>query len=189
MIRTVFGQNQWNPDDFILAYSHRFTETPAFTQNSNHISNRVNPNHREGFDNISLLTKETYSSGAKAEITCSFEGLGCPEIIFVEKPELCEDGATRYGACFEIVLYTDGVNVWRHFREDGKCFWHKRLGVNFPVEENVPHHLTAEYKDNYLTVTVDGHKFTLRTEDMFEQFHFGLTLCEGIARVYDMETE
>ena len=66
MIRTAFGQNQWNPEDFILAYSHRFTETPAFTQGFDHIGNSINPNHREGFDNISLLTKETFSSGTKA---------------------------------------------------------------------------------------------------------------------------
>jgi len=190
MDKLMFGKNRWTDADVQRAYSFRFTETPAFVQEDDCIGSGVNQAHREGFDNISLLTREKYSAGTRAEITCSFEGLGCPEIIFVGETELCEDGATRYGACFEVVLYKDGVNVWRHFMDEGrKCHWHKRLGVRFPVAQHEKHTLTAEMKENYLTVAVDGMQFTLRVEDMFEKFHVGITVCEGIAKVYDMKVE
>lgn len=184
-----FAKDRWNCDELTVAYSFRFTETPDFVQHADCIGSGVNPGHREGFDNVSLVTKETFGAGAKAEIHCAFEGMGCPEIIVVEKIEDCDDGAVRYGACFEIVLYKNGLNVWRHYRNDGKCSWHKRLGLEFPVAENEIHDLQAEIKENYLVVSIDGKRFTLRVDDFPEKFHLGITACEGIARIYDMSVE
>ena len=180
----------WRGDELMRAYTFRYTETPAPAQQADRIENALNPAHPEGFDNISLLTHDTYTAGAKASIRCSFEGLGCPEIILVEKPETCPDGAVRYGACFEIVLYKNGVNVWRHYMDDAhKCSWHKRVGVEFPVTENEIHELSVETKENYIIFAVDGRKTTLRTEDLFDSFHIGVTMCEGVARMYEMEIE
>ncbi len=187
-MQTKFARG-WDKTGLAQAYSFRFTETPEFVQEDKCIGSGVNPNHREGFDNISLLTRETFAPGAKAEIHCAFEGAGCPEIIIVPEYEACEDGANRYGACFEIVLYKNGINVWRHYREDGKCFWHKRLGWQFALSENEIHTLRVETRENYLDIFVNGAKCILRTDDLFEKFHFGLTVCEGVARVYDLATE
>ena len=114
MKKIYFGDAAWKKE-LTQCYSFRFTETPDFTQNADHISTGVNKDHREGFDNISLLSPQPYTAGVKASLRCAFEGMGCPEIIIVEKPEKCEDGAVRYGACFEVVLYKNGVNVWRHY--------------------------------------------------------------------------
>lgn len=184
-----FSKNNWSETDFATAYSFRFTETPRFTQEQDHIRNAVNPDHREGFDNISFLTHDTYTAGTSATIRCSFEGSGCPEIILAETMEACEDGAVRYGACFEIVLYRNGINVWRHYREDGRCFWHKRLGVEYPVAENTIHELTVQVQEKKLIITLNEQKNILHTEDLFESFHMGLTTCEGIARIYDWTVE
>lgn len=188
-MKICFGREKWNEENVQRAYSHRFTETPDFTQYDDCIASAVNPEHRKGFDNISLLTREKYTVGTKAVVHCAFEGLGCPEIIFVEKPEVCDDGAVRYGACFEVVLYENGINVWRHYREDGRCFWHKRLGLEYPVAENEVHELSVEIRENYMDITLNGQKTSLRVEDMFPEFHVGITVCEGIARVYDMCVE
>ena len=96
----------------------------------------------------------------------------------------------RYGACFEVVLYKHGVNVWRNYMdEDHKCWWHKRVGVKIPVAENELHTLQVEIKENYLVFSVDGWETAIRTEDIFEKFHFGLTMCEGIARAYEFIVE
>ena len=68
--------------------------------------------------------------------------------------------------------------------------WHKRLGVQFPVEEGVPHDLTVATAENQLTVTVDGsHSLTLRTEDLFSSFHAGIDACEGINRFWTLDVE
>ena len=183
-----FGK--WTGTEMTPAYTFRYMEAPAVTQQADHIENAPNPQHREGYDNISLLLPTESRAGAKAKLRCSFEGLGCPEIILVEEPELCDDGVTRYGSCFEVVLYKNGVNVWRHYMDgDHHCSWHKRVGVEFPVSENEIHELTLETKENYLVFAVDGRKTTLRTEDLFGTFRIGVTMCEGIARLYDFSVE
>ena len=188
MKKVNFGTENWK-EELIQAYSFRFTETPDFTQAEDHITTAVNPSHREGYDNISLLSPETYRIGVKAKLRCAFEGVGCPEIILVEKPETCDDGAVRYGACFEIVLWKNGVNVWRHYMDeaDHRCWWHKRLGLTIPVAENEIHELEVEVIENYIVFSVDGISVRVRTEDIPEVFYVGLTACEGIARIYSLE--
>ena len=167
-------------------YTYRFKETPPFIQEADHIRSGVNPGHPEGFDNISLITPNTYTPGITITARCGFEGLGCPEIILVPEAELCPDGATRYGACFEIVLYENGINVWRHYREDGKCFWHQRLGVEYPVAEKEIHTLQLQVNKDEFIIWLDGQRNILHTEDIPEKFHIGFTACEGIARLYQL---
>ncbi|MBE6933869.1 MAG: hypothetical protein E7462_02280 [Ruminococcaceae bacterium] len=171
------------------AYSFRFTETPDFTQKEDCITTAVNPNHREGFDNISLLSKEKYGVGVCATLHCQFDDVGCPEIILVENLEDCADGAVRYGACFETVLWKNGINVWRHYRDDGKCHWHLRLGLTYPVAEATTHELTVQVQEQALSITLNGQNTVLRTEDLPERFHIGITACEGIVRLYDLKIE
>jgi hypothetical protein len=190
-MKTVSFKNENWKKELIQAYTFRYMETPDFTQCEDHVTTAVNPNHKEGFDNISLLSPETYTVGAKAKLRCAFDGLGCPEIILVEKPEKCEDGAVRYGACFEIVLYKNGVNIWRHYMDEPghKCHWHKRIGLKMPVAEKEIHELEVEIIENYIIFSVDGVSLQARTEDLFKEFHIGVTACEGIVRLYDFEYE
>ena len=179
-----FAKGSGWEQQLITAYSFRFTETPVFTQEADHIRTAVNPHHREGFDNISLLTPETYGVGVTATLHCAWEGLGCPEIILVGEMEHCPDGAVRYGACFEEVLYRNGINVWRHYRTDGHCHWHRRLGLEYSVAENTVHCLKLQVLEQALVLELNEQKTTLRTEDLPQKFHVGITGCEGIARLY-----
>ena len=184
-----FANENWKAG-LTQAYTFRYRETPSFTEKEDHITTAVNPNHTEGFDNISLLSKERYAPGVKATLRCSFDDLGCPEIILVKSPEGCEDGAVRYGECFEVVLWKNGVNIWRHFMDENyKCSWHKRIGLEMPVTEGDIHELTVEIKENYIVFSVDGVTLATRTEDIFESFHIGVTACEGIVRLYDFTVE
>lgn len=190
MKKISFGNKAWQ-QDLMTAYSFRFTETPEFVQQADHITTAENRGHREGFDNITLLSRERYEWGVKATLRCAFDGLGCPEIIIVEKTEDCPDGATRYGACFEVVLWKNGVNVWRHYMDEAghRCYWHKRLGLNLPVAEGAAHELQVEIIRNYIVFSVDGVGVKLRTEDLPDTFHVGVTACEGIVRLYDFEID
>ena len=85
-----------------------------------------------------------------------------------------------------MVLWKNGINVWRHYRENGECFWHKRLGMTFSNEESRIHELSLEVKEQELELTLNGRKTTLHTEDIPTKFHLGITGCEGIVRIYDM---
>ena len=179
-----FTPGDWE-GELIPAWTWRYDSATPVRQGENCIYIAENPNHPEGFDNASLLTPKRFGVGAKATLRCAFEGIGCPEIILVPKTEENERGEKKYGACFEVVLWKNGINVWRHYREDGKCFWHKRLGLTYPVAEGEIHTLTVEVLEKELSITLNGQNTTLRTEDIPEAFHLGLTMCEGVARVYD----
>ncbi len=186
IVKIDFSNRQWQ-SALNVAYTHRHSETPSFTQREDCIEGGANKAHREGFDAIALLTKERFGGAAHATLTCEFEDCGCAEIIIVPETDQCPDGATRYGACYEVVLYKDGINVWRHFREDGKCSWHKHLGVLFPVAEMKKHTLDVTVKDRYIDVSVNGITSSVRCEDMFESFFVGFAVCEGVVRLYDGE--
>ena len=184
-----FANDSWKKG-LTQAYTFRYKETPNLTEKEDHVTTAVNPEHKEGFDNISLLSKETFSGNVSAKLRCSFDDVGCPEIILVKKPEKCEDGAVRYGECFEIVLWKNGVNIWRHFMDENyKCSWHKRIGLDMSVTEGDIHELSVEVKENYIIFSVDGVSLEVRTEDLFESFHIGITACEGIVRLYDFTVE
>lgn len=183
-----FSKGKWTEDQIVTAYTYRFEQTPPFTQEQDCIRTAVNPQHPEGFDSISLLTRDTYTAGVTVTAHCSFAGTGCPEIMIVPEIDAC-DGVMRYGACFEVVLYENGINVWRHYREKGECFWHQRLGVEYPVAENTVHELKVQILQEELHIWLNGQKTVLRTEDLPEQFHLGLTGCEGITRLYDLKIE
>lgn len=190
MKKISFANKNWT-EELQEAYSYRFTETSHFKQAEDHITTAVNAQHREGFDNISLITRRAYSGGVRISLRCAFDGRGCPEIILVKKPERCDDGVVRYGECFEVVLWENGVNVWRHYMDetDHRCYWHKRLGLTLQVAEKDLHQLDVEIMEDYIFFSVDGVCAKLLTEDLFEQFYVGLTACEGIVRLYDLHIE
>lgn len=168
-----------------IAHTWRYTEKPMPHFRDGFVLCDVNKEHSEGFDNFALISKAGYSAPVSASLTCDFEGCGCPEIIIVPEPERDSDGDVRYGACFEVVLYRDGLNIWRHYRENGECSWHKRLGAVFSVPEGVKHVLEVTVKDGYIDVSVDGISFSLRTEDLPDRFSIGFAACEGVVRLYE----
>ena len=182
-----FSEGYWTQKQVTVAHPYRFAEAPDFTQEQNCIRSATNPNHPEGYDNVSIMSREAYKAGATVTVRCSFAGLGCPEIMVMEDLTACEDGSMRYGTGFEIALYENGINVWRHDRENGKCSWYQRLGVEFPVKEHSVHILTTRVLKNMLEITLNGQKTLLYTPDLPEKFYLGVTACEGVVYIYDME--
>lgn len=186
-MKIEFSENSWTEDAITTAYSFRFTETPRFTQEKDHIRTAPNSDHREGYDNVSLMTRENYSTGVVTTIHCSLEGEGCAEFVLAETLEECEDGAVRYGNCYEVALWQYGYNVWKYYWEDGKIAWKKLLGVWYPVAENTVHELVVKVIPQGLEFVLDGQTTLLRIEDLPTRFHIGLSGCEGLARIYDWE--
>ena len=176
-------------EQLLQCYTFRMTEAPDFTQREKCIAGVTNPTHREGFDNISLITKEKYGLGATATLHCSFQDFGCPEIILVEEPKTWDDGVVRYEACFETVLWKNGINVWRYYLENGQCPHHLRLGLGYAVAEDTIHELIVKVQEKELVITLNGQTTTLRTEDLPEQVHLGVTACEGEVQLYDFTVE
>jgi len=188
-VNIVFKKGMWE-DKLTYANSFRFVEMPEFIQEDEHVHNRRISDDKFGYDNISLMTREMYGCGTKITATCSFDNFGAPLIVIAEKLHMCDDGRLRYGDYFEVVLYENGVNVWRmHMDDDRKVTWHKALGVELTVAAGEKHALSVEIKENYLIIETCGQKLTLRVYDLPDKFHLGIDACEGINRFYDMSIE
>ena len=195
-MKMQFEAGRWDENRLVYAYSRRFAETPVFTQREAYVESLADPDAVYGYQNISFLTREKVSVGTKIRTRCAFFGDGAPLILLARDLETDERGVFRYGDYFEVVLYKNGVNVWRLRQdpagkpENGGVVWHKRLGALFPVEEGVPHDLVVETAACQLTITVDGaHTLVLRTEDLFETFHAGIDACEGVNRFWSLDVE
>lgn len=191
-----FAKDRWSTGEFTYAYSRRFEETPVFTQRDEYVESLADPAAVYGYENISFVTAEKVPVGTKITTRCAFFGDGAPLILLAKDLVSDSRSVLRYGDYFEVVLYKNGINVWRLRQdpagkpENGYVVWHKRLGAEFPVEEGVPHELVVQTAENTLKITVDGsHSLTLRTEDLFPAFHAGIDACEGINRFWSLDVE
>ena len=182
-----FSRDAWSQDDLAYAYSYRFTDRPVFTQFDDHIENKADPDGPGGYEYISVLTPKKYGTGTTVSTRVSFEGDGAPLIVLADNLYPDPDGTLRFGDYLEIVLYKNGINVWRMWYRDGKVSWKKLMGVQYPVTAGEMHTLTVTAGAEGLTIAADDRTMSVWIPDMYPTFHAGINACEGINRFYEME--
>jgi hypothetical protein len=188
-MKTIFTKNNWNLEELTYAYSYRFEETPAFIQKEDCVENTKNPDAVYGFDNISLLSRKKFGPGTKLSTRCAFEDLGAPLLVIADKLETDPRGVVRYGDYLEVVLWKNGVNVWRMWMEHGEVTWKQLMGVEFAVSEHDIHTLSVTIEKDTLHIRADDHIMQLCIDQMYDSYHLGINACEGINRFYDLEIE
>ncbi len=184
-----FAHGAWNTEGVTYAYTYRFPGTPVFFQREDCVENRPDDTGKFGCDweNISLLSRRTYSAGTRIAVRCSFFDLGAPLITIAERL-YDENGVMKYGEYLEVVLYKNGINVWRMWMDENKTVtWKKMLGVEFPVSEGDIHTLAVEITADGLKIEADEHRMFWRCTDLYETFHLGIDACEGLNRFYSLE--
>lgn len=185
-----FARNAWVPErELVHAYSYRFDDRPVFTQFDDFIGNKADPNGPGGYEYVSILSRQQYGAGTRITARCSFEDDGAPLIVLADKLYADPDGTLRYGDYLEVVLYKNGVNVWKMQYRGGKVTWKKRLGVQFPVTTGDIHTLTVEVGEETLRIEADGQVMTLLVSDLYTSFHVGIDACEGINRFYGLTVD
>lgn len=180
-----FSKGAWTHGELVYAYSCRFEETTVFLQRPDCIENQQNPGAVYGYDNISLLTREKYGPGITISTRCAFEDLGAPLLVIADGLTVDGRGVSRYGDYIEVVLWKNGVNVWKMWMQDGQVTWKQLLGVEFPVSESESHTLSVTIGTDTLEITADDRKILLAVPDLYPTFHVGINACEGINRFYD----
>lgn len=186
-MKISFSKNLWSTEELLYAYSYRFEETPRFLQLDDCIQNQRNDQATYGYDNISLLTKETYGPGTKITTRCAFEDLGAPLLVITDHISKDSRSVNRYGNYIEVVLWKNGVNVWRMWLEDGIVTWKQLMGVTFSVTEHDIHTLSVTLHSDTLEIEADNHQMLLHIQDMYPAYHVGINACEGINRFYQFE--
>jgi len=184
-----FSRNAWSSDDLVYAYSYRFTDRPVFTQFDDHIENKADPDGPGGYEYISVLTPRQYGSGTSVSTHVSFEGDGAPLIVLADKLYRDADGTLRFGEYIEVVLYKNGINVWRMWYRGGRVSWKKLMGVQYPVTTGDLHTLTVTVGEEGLNIAADDRTMSVYIPDMYRSFHAGINACEGINRFYNMTVD
>ena len=184
-----FAKGAWDTSEIDYAYSYRFDATPVFVQKEDHVENKAYGTGLYEYDNISVLTKEKYTAGTKITTRCSFEDVGAPLLLIADKLYTDERGVLRYGDYIEIVLYKNGMNVWRMYMKDKQVTWKNLVRVKYPVAEGEIHELSAEITEDWLKITAAGQETCLYVPELYPSFHLGIDACEGPNSFYGFEIE
>lgn len=192
MQKYIFENNKWNTDDFMYVVAPHSKEYKEFTQEANYIKNNFNKNTND-FDYISLVTKEKFSSGIKVHTKCSFEKYGAPLIVITDDISPNKDGINQYGLHFEIVAYEEGCQVWHiapYPPRVEKPIKPTLIGKSlFRIEENSEIDIEVLIEKNKLLITINGRRLDVEHPELPDNFHVGITACEGVNNFYEFDVE
>ena len=191
-----FGKNSAWKEDFLYVYSLEAKTHTEFDVEEDCVVNRYNAEQKTNsfpYDYISMVTKKQYESCVRVKTQCSFEKFGAPLIVFSN--ELVEkDGVHYYGAHFEVVAYENGLNVWyiipnNEPNAQRRVKTAKIACLDFPVEANTRLDLEVTVKNKTIYARMAGQELSVSHEQIPENFHVGITACEGVNRFYSFEIE
>ena len=189
-MKIAFQKNKPWRERFLVANCYRWDSVPDFIEEENCIVNRGSTDIATGFENASLILKEPFTGDTHISVDCSFDAWGAPLVVIAKDIEKDEMGRYRYREYYEVVLYEEGVNVWR-LTTDGEntVTWKKTMSVDFPVSAGDVHTLTVDIVGDTLEITADEHKMTVALPDMFSCYYVGIDACENINRFYEFTAE
>ena len=183
-----FKPGKWENSGLEYAYSWRFERFPRFRQEADCIENNPIPDVENDFDYMGLMTPERYGAGTTLSVKMRFENLAAPMLLLSMDHELDGQGHIRTLEYYEIVIWKNGLNVWRHYTRERKPGHFLVLGATFPLATEEKHRLRVDVREDRLLMNVDGHAFNLYLHDLTDTFRLGYTACEGYCRLYDMTT-
>ena len=168
-----------------------YAYTAKFVQEIDHVRNCENKELEYGFDNVTVVTKQKYTAGAKISTCCSFDKDYAPLLVFTDTLYKDKENDLRFDNYYEVVLYKDGINVWHLYKDsaENKMKWHLLLGVKFKVSPKEKHTLTVELAEKAFKIKYGSEDIVLRVSDLPKQMHAGITACEGINRFYSLDIE
>ena len=175
MKRINFTRGNWE-SSLVQTYTYRFDYAPEVVQEELCIANAVNEEFEQGFDNISLMTKEKYTVGTRITTTCSFEQAAAPLFVIADR-YYEEDGRLRYGDYLEVVLYRNGINVWRMYMKDKAVKYDLLMSNEFHVSESEQHTFSVEILENAIRIEMGEKNMLLRIDNLYKEFHVGINMC------------
>jgi hypothetical protein len=196
-----FDRDAWDPNDWIMVKSSRWDHFGKWVQSDAYIQNET-PADALPEAMISSRAAETYTSMVLAKkfapditirSTMEFTYQMAPLIVIA--PELGRDdkGRPEYREHFEVIIYNKGINIWHHNFKDGKPWWKKIAESRFALKPNTQYDLMVTISKNQhgkmISVLVDGHHIGILSESFPDQFHVGITGCEGDNHFYNFQVK
>ncbi|MBN2309779.1 MAG: hypothetical protein JXR94_12455 [Candidatus Hydrogenedentes bacterium] len=190
----TFAEGGWDRADWILASRPDWDHEGNWIQRPEYIENEVPADATED-EMVSKRAKETYTSmlykeRLEGDVTIrskmAFAHRMAPSIVLTSELGPADDkGRRTHLGHFEIVLFDEGINVWRHEFKDGRARWEKRAYARFRLEKDTEYELSVTKKGKLLIVAVGEHPFAYHDELLPDTFWAGITGAEGVNRFYD----
>jgi len=196
-----FTAGQWNPADFTPVKSSRWEYIGSFKQEQNHIVNAVPAdaddktmlNTRAGETYAAMIFNKELTGNHTISVTMSFDYRMAPSIVIAEKPGSNAKQYPEFRTHYEIVLYDQGLNIWRHWFVDGKQVWKKVAFLKAKLEpkKNYTLIVSIQYtgRGPVMTVSAGGHSFGVLDPELPKSYYAGIVACEGVNRFYDFKIE
>ena len=188
MEKIKFTKGAWE-NKFNYSRSYRFPQDVSFTQEEDCIVNQISDEFDDGFEYINIFTKDKYSKGRKFTLTTSFESYGAPMLCLAESLDEDENGIFYHGFYYEIIIYNEGINVWKHYQINGKPNWHLLATLYTELEAGVKHSFSVELLEDGMNIFLNGQKFYLHIDGFESDFLLGVGACEQINRIYELTIE
>ena len=196
-----FKPGEWNPNDWVIVKSPRCTYVHGFVQKEDGIENEC-PDvsgeeiHKKHFNDVysAMVLRDRAEVGQTVSSTMSFDWRMAPLIVLVENLDKSKAVVPTLGDHWEIVLYAEGLNVWRHSTKDGKPFVYRTAYLKVPFNKGVRYNLEVNVVKTSkgmkeIVVKCGGHQFGYVDNDLPDSFYVGIIGCEGRNRFYDFKVK
>lgn len=192
MTKYFFDRTDSISEDFLYVYSPASARDGKFKLYDNCISN-FSAGKDDEFDYVSIITRKKYSGHVKISTTCRFNKFGAPLIVFTDDISTGEDGKYTYGLHFECVAYEGGCNMWRIVpapeRIARPIATSKIAFADFAIPEKSAIEMSLEIDGKTMTACVNGNYLSCTHPDIPDEFHVGITACEGPNSFFDLTIE
>ena len=205
--RVDFSAGRWNRDDWVEVRHGGWDRGSPIRQMPDCIMNfsddswsdeeLFNKHQTDVFS--SLITRRRYSAPATIASTMSFDHRMAPALVIAGRIEKDSIGRPEFRDMYEIVLFDDGINVWRHRHPDGaeKSDIMKVAGLRRKYFPRRKYRLEAKIRPIKLygsgraamEITVScGDDILVFQDDLApSDFHVGVIGSEGRCRFYGFE--
>ena len=193
---TVFARGKWDPAQWFEVKSTHFKHSRGMVQQDDHIMNEVpdlpdaelHAKHQQYLYSCLVLDRK-FSIPCVISSTMSFDHLMAPLIVIAPDFGKNAAGQREQRDHFEIVLFNQGLNIWRHSFENGKPSYYLAGYLKASFLPKAKYTLQVKlFKNRYgkqLEVTCGEHCFAIRDNSLPDTFYAGIIGCEGRNRFYD----
>lgn len=192
-----FNAKESNLEDFMYAYGPSANGRKKFTQLEDCIANFTpgESGHDDifAYDYISMITKKKYKNGVKFSTKCNFVKFGAPLLVFCNDFITEPDGTPIYQLHYEVVAYEKGINIWHILpfpEKTERPIKPTLIGkLEFDIAPDEIVDIRVEVKGKTITADIGGHIVSCEHPDIPDEFHIGVTACEGHNRFFDFIVE
>ena len=197
-VQVDFSRGKWDSSQWIVVKSPRLDYCRGFTQRDGWIENicpDVSPEEIfKKHNNLvysGMVFKDKFKLGVCVSSKMGFDYRMAPLIVIAPVLGRHSSGVREFREHWEIVLYDQGLNVWKHMWKDGVPSWikHSYLLASYKKAEKYELKVTvsATEKGQMLEVECDGKRFGCHLPGLGREFYFGIIGCEGRNRFYDFK--